>query len=198
MTAVVASNNFKNMKTLFTILAATLLFLSAKAQQPVPVDTVDYAMKNKTVSKSQGDSLAALMVRAASSYANPSWLTSLDWSKVISRPTTISGYGITDAIGSAQFKTGTSWATSTQTLAYSGDYTYTGSASTTATLPAISGSTKLRLYTITVSNTGTGNITIATNSGGSDIWDIAAVTSIVVGPGMQVVLVPNGIYFKRS
>jgi len=31
------------------------------------------------------------------SYANPSWLTSLAWSKVTSTPTTIAGYGITNA-----------------------------------------------------------------------------------------------------
>jgi hypothetical protein len=34
------------------------------------------------------------------SYANPSWITSLDWSKIISRPTTLAGYGITDAVPS--------------------------------------------------------------------------------------------------
>ena len=32
------------------------------------------------------------------SYANPSWITSLAWSKIISSPTTLSGYGITDAL----------------------------------------------------------------------------------------------------
>jgi len=31
------------------------------------------------------------------SYANPSWITSLAWSKISSTPTTLSGYGITDA-----------------------------------------------------------------------------------------------------
>lgn len=31
------------------------------------------------------------------SYANPSWITSLAWSKISSAPTTLSGYGITDA-----------------------------------------------------------------------------------------------------
>jgi hypothetical protein len=31
------------------------------------------------------------------SYANPSWLTSLAWSKVTSTPTTLAGYGITNA-----------------------------------------------------------------------------------------------------
>lgn len=35
---------------------------------------------------------------STSSYANPSWLTSLAWSKITGRPTTLSGYGITDAL----------------------------------------------------------------------------------------------------
>jgi hypothetical protein len=30
------------------------------------------------------------------SYSNPSWITGLAWSKIINRPTTMSGYGITD------------------------------------------------------------------------------------------------------
>lgn len=37
-------------------------------------------------------------VLTSGSYANPSWITSLVWSKIISTPTTLSGYGITDAI----------------------------------------------------------------------------------------------------
>lgn len=32
------------------------------------------------------------------SYPNPSWITSLDWSKIASKPTTLSGYGITDSV----------------------------------------------------------------------------------------------------
>lgn len=36
-------------------------------------------------------------IRASVNYANPSWLTALAWSKITSTPTTISGYGITDA-----------------------------------------------------------------------------------------------------
>lgn len=31
-------------------------------------------------------------------YANPNWLTSLAWSKIINRPTTLAGYGILDAV----------------------------------------------------------------------------------------------------
>lgn len=89
------------MKKILTIL---ILFcaLSVKAQQPVPQDTINYAIKWKTVSKSQGDSLAALMIRSASSYSNPSWITGLAWSKLTSTPTTASGYGITNIYTKSQ------------------------------------------------------------------------------------------------
>lgn len=36
------------------------------------------------------------------SYSNPSWITGLAWSKVSSTPTTLSGYGITDAVPSSR------------------------------------------------------------------------------------------------
>lgn len=36
------------------------------------------------------------------SYSNPSWLASLDWSKISGTPTTLSGYGITDAVPSSR------------------------------------------------------------------------------------------------
>lgn len=36
-------------------------------------------------------------VYTTGSYANPSWITSLAWSKISSTPTTLSGYGISDA-----------------------------------------------------------------------------------------------------
>ena len=34
-------------------------------------------------------------------YSNPSWITGLGWSKISSTPTTLSGYGITDALSSS-------------------------------------------------------------------------------------------------
>jgi predicted heme/steroid binding protein len=37
-------------------------------------------------------------VRTDSFYADPTWITSLDWSKIINTPTTLAGYGITDAV----------------------------------------------------------------------------------------------------
>lgn len=36
-------------------------------------------------------------IRASANYANPSWLTALAWIKISGAPTTIAGYGITDA-----------------------------------------------------------------------------------------------------
>ena len=39
-------------------------------------------------------------VYTSGSYANPTWITSLAWSKISTTPTTLSGYGITDAASS--------------------------------------------------------------------------------------------------
>lgn len=39
-------------------------------------------------------------VRTDSFYADPSWITSLSWSKITNTPTTLLGYGITDAVSS--------------------------------------------------------------------------------------------------
>lgn len=41
-------------------------------------------------------------VMTSGSYANPSWITSLAWSKISGTPTTLSGYGITDAVPSSR------------------------------------------------------------------------------------------------
>ncbi|HEY1201696.1 MAG TPA: hypothetical protein VGE79_11970, partial [Niastella sp.] len=59
--------------------------------------------------RSQSDARYPLV---SGSYANPSWITSLAWSKITSAPTTLSGYGITDGIRSLNALTAT-----TQTFA---------------------------------------------------------------------------------
>ena len=41
-------------------------------------------------------------VRTDGSYSNPSWITALAWSKITGTPTTLSGYGITDAVPSSR------------------------------------------------------------------------------------------------
>ncbi len=38
-----------------------------------------------------------IAVKTSSTYADPAWLTSLAWSKITGKPTTLAGYGITDA-----------------------------------------------------------------------------------------------------
>jgi hypothetical protein len=49
-------------------------------------------------------SAASTYVSLTGSYSNPSWFTSLGWSKITSTPTTISGYGITNAYTDAQIQ----------------------------------------------------------------------------------------------
>jgi len=44
----------------------------------------------------------AFYPRLSQSYANPSWIASLAWSKITGTPTTLSGYGITDAVPSSR------------------------------------------------------------------------------------------------
>ena len=54
----------------------------------------------KTVSLQASDITSTLgytPVSESGSYANPAWLTSLGWSKITGTPTTLSGYGITNA-----------------------------------------------------------------------------------------------------
>ena len=47
---------------------------------------------------------ATTYVSLSGSYANPAWITSLGWGKITSTPTTISGYGITNAYTDAQIQ----------------------------------------------------------------------------------------------
>lgn len=49
-----------------------------------------------------GNHASAGYASTSGSYANPAWITSLAWSKVTSTPTTITGYGITDAVTTAR------------------------------------------------------------------------------------------------
>jgi hypothetical protein len=45
------------------------------------------------------------VIVSTGSYANPAWITALDWGKITGRPTTLSGYGITDAYTQTQVNT---------------------------------------------------------------------------------------------
>jgi hypothetical protein len=59
-------------------------------------------------------------VYTTSSYADPSWITSLGWSKITSTPTTISGYGITNAVVTNAANTITAASASTKPLIIKG------------------------------------------------------------------------------
>lgn len=69
-------------------------------------------------------------VYTTGSYANPSWITSLAWGKITSTPTTLSGYGITDAVPSSRT------ISTTAPLTGGGDL----SANRTFSIPAATGS----------------------------------------------------------
>lgn len=55
--------------------------------------------------------LPATVVYSDGSYSNPAWITALAWAKITGTPTTISGYGITDAYTIAQVDSAISSAT---------------------------------------------------------------------------------------
>ncbi len=49
-----------------------------------------------------GNHASAGYASTSGSYTNPAWITSLAWSKITSTPTSISGYGITDAVSTSR------------------------------------------------------------------------------------------------
>lgn len=67
--------------------------------------------RNGNIVANSGD-YAAYYVSLSGSYANPSWITSLAWSKISGKPTTLSGYGITDGVSTGGSYANPSWITS--------------------------------------------------------------------------------------
>ena len=59
-------------------------------------------------------------VYTSGSYSNPSWITALGWSKVTGTPTTVSGYGITNAVVTDAANTITAASASTKPLIIKG------------------------------------------------------------------------------
>jgi hypothetical protein len=49
---------------------------------------------------------------SSGSYSNPSWITTLDWSKITGYPNTLSGYGITDGVSTSGSYSNPAWLTS--------------------------------------------------------------------------------------
>ena len=96
------------------------------------------------------------------SYANPSWISSLAWSKLTSTPTTLAGYGITNAQISGNYIT-----------AITGDLTAAGPGSVTSTLATVNSttgtfgsSTRIPVITVDAKGRTTSVTTVATVGAG--------------------------------
>jgi hypothetical protein len=116
-----------------------------------PVSSVTYASIVAALGYVPADD--AITVKTTGLYANPSWITSLAWGKISSTPTTLSGYGITDAVPSSR------------TLTING-VTYDLSANRTWT---ISTATPTLDQVTTAGNTTTNSISVGTITGNSGI-----------------------------
>jgi hypothetical protein len=80
-----------------------------------PTDLGSFANGPGYLTTTTGD---ARYPKLTSIYADPSWLSALNWSKITTRPNTISGYGITDAVPNTRTVNGKALS-SNITLAYS-------------------------------------------------------------------------------
>jgi hypothetical protein len=182
-TATAGTNSTQIATTAFVGTAVSNLVNSA----PATLDTLNElaaALNNDasfstTIATSLGDK-----VSLTGSYSNPSWITGLVWSKVSTTPTTLSGYGITDAatsththgsitnagaIGSTSglmIKTGASGALTTLAIGSAGQYLqYDGTWSTPSATT----------YTL---SSGTNNGTLKLTSSSGTVQDNIAVTNL--------------------
>jgi hypothetical protein len=145
----------------------------------------DIAGKPTTLS---GYGITDPIVLTSGSYANPSWLTSLDYAKLTGVPASLPSQ--TGNAGKVLTTDGSnaSWANPTITTSSATSltlgtsyetYVFTGSSATTWTLPAISGDTGRRYF---IKNRGTANITLQ-RAGSDQLYTTMAVTSITIYPG---------------
>jgi hypothetical protein len=109
-------------------------------------------------------------VYTTGSYANPSWITSLAWSKISSTPTTLSGYGITDGVSTGGSYSNPTWITSISGSIVSGNITG-NAANVTGTVAVANGGTGQTSYTdgqLLIGNTA-GGLSKATLTAGSNV-----------------------------
>jgi ABC-type Fe3+-siderophore transport system permease subunit len=125
-----------------------------------------------------------IAVKTSSTYANPSWLTSLAWSKITGRPTTLAGYGITDA----PQKDGTG-ATGTWPISVSGS---SGS---------VTGQTATGTALIQAADAGAARSAISAAASGSnaDIVSLSALAAINGGQlaGLRNIIINGGIRINQ-
>jgi hypothetical protein len=83
----------------------------ARTNLDVPSRTGSDASGTWNISITGNAATATNGVVTTGSYSNPTWLTSLAWSKVTGTPTTLSGYGITDGVSTASTYSNPTWLT---------------------------------------------------------------------------------------
>lgn len=118
------------------------------------------------------------------SYADPAWITSLHWSKVTSKPTTLTGYGITDAVPATRTITASTGLTGGGDLSANRTLALTGQALAlhnlgTNGLVARTGSGTVAARTLT----GTAPITVTNGDGvaGNPTVAVSAATTSTAG-----------------
>jgi len=160
-----------------TVLNATTLGSGVVNSSLTSVGTLTNLTVTNTITGSVSGNAGTVTngVYTNGSYANPSWITSLAWSKISSTPTTLSGYGITDA---APLASPALTGTPTAPTATAGTNT-TQIATTAFVTTAVAAVTGLKKYTAT-------NASI-TPSSGTATWSIPATTHLLGNtPGILV------------
>lgn len=169
-----------------TAAARTALGLSIGTDIPSPAGTG--ASGTWGISISGNAATVTNGLYSSGSYANPSWLTSLAWSKLTGTPTTVSGYGITDALSTSRTITinGTTYDLSSNRSWSVGDVSTTGSYANPSWISSLAWS-KLSGVPTTISGYGitdavTSSRTITINGTSYDLsanrsWTVGDVTS---------------------
>ena len=146
--------------------------------------TLDVGTTTGTVAAGD-DSRITGAVQSTGNYTNPDWLSGLSWSKISSTPTTLSGYGISDAQPLSTSLTNVAALSGTGLAARTGNGTWstrtlTGTSGqiTVTNGDGVSGNPTLTLpATITGNKTLDGNTTVGTASGQSLTINAGTVTA---------------------
>jgi hypothetical protein len=124
---------------------------------------------------------AAFYPSLSGSYVDPSWISSLSWSKITGRPNTLSGYGITDAVDIS----------GTQTI--TGAKSFSGS----VTLAYASGAFKLNTTAkgVLMTHDGAGTVFINSTNPLSGVGNVVLDVSPSIGTPTLVIPTISGGYF---
>lgn len=132
-----------------------------------------------------------LYASLSGSYSNPSWITSLAWSKVSGTPTTLSGYGITNAWNIAGnsgsgYKVGTTSADSFELIYNSTSQASIGSYGTLFNKKVAGNYTHVASTTFAMSAGATTNT--------SNVITVASTTGLQIGDGVSGTGIPANAY----